>query len=265
MRKRQGLKVFEVIPVRVVKPEHGPIPFVDDAVDGALSYWMPGLNCSRCGEVDDAFAHYPDIDARKLDKRTRSQLVKVLRFGKRKYLRAPEYRRLAADVGHQSGKMTNIIPGAGLGPFRGKVLRKFVNEFEWAGSAQLLIRASFYERMKRAKLGVVAAEIELTGFHKGDEPYLAVAVPPVRVLAEEFFVSNELLRCDECGTILPGGRELLGTELMLARSQLKNVSAFFTPWELPGRILASEKFVEQLLNLRATGLEFKEVARWACE
>lgn len=124
------------------------------------------------------------------------------------------------------------------------------------------MRETFLKELAARGVSVTAAPAEIRGLAKGGEAYHIISVRPMEVFAEEFFIENQLTKCKTCGFVLPYRHEIRPDQWMLSKSMRDRVPGFFAPYQMPGRILASEEMVDAIKELMATGICFEDVGTW---
>jgi uncharacterized double-CXXCG motif protein len=211
-----------------------------DAVHRAA---LPGVSCPSCGSWAASGIQYPSIDVAAIE-REQGRLEPWP-------VSLAEFAALKSRVRHFFGPEQEILPGAKLGPIKGKGRGQF-GDFAWLNPWTVLVRETVARKLEYAHFRIVGVKCDLD-FHVGDEePLFEIeALPVVRLMQ-----SLVPRRCEICGR-LP---IKVPDRIVLNSHTYDNMRPIQRIYELPTYIIVSSEFANFIATSLFTNIVLEPVA-----
>ena len=219
----------------------------DYVVEANHRWGLPGVKCDACGATwSNVGVAYPAVDLSALPNANRYTNFRPVPWNEFEQLRAPILELLP--------KGAIAPPGTEFGPLVGRV-RGALPDLVWRDTWTLLSRPDVLSRLSREGLEVPrGVKAELEGGPQRD--LIELQLEPRATLAACCLPLGVPAACSVCGR--RGIKR--PRELVVERSSVPENLDFFRLSDLTTAILASEKAVKTLTELRLTGFHIAEVS-----
>ena len=169
----------------------------------------------------------------------------------------PEFEKLARPLRQLIPPSKPLLPGMGLGEFRGTVYRREARDFLWVIAFSLLLKESAYEQLRGAGITLTCGPAVMEDFktYEVRKEYQRIAeIKPVKCMAVQCLEFAESRDCPECGVrITKRPKRLFLKERAIPKGE------FLFAVEETDQLIANEEFEGTVKALRLKNIAFAPV------
>lgn len=217
-------------------------------IDASHKWGLPGLSCSVCGQTwSTTGVAYPLVDLSALSSEKRYRNVSPVTLDELNKLRNALLPLMPND--------SVSPPGTDFGPLTGKARGTF-GDFVWPNPWTLLIRSEALDLLNSAGVSTPSPARPSITFRGKDSPdLLEFQLEPYAQVSSGTLLPDALSPCRSCGH-----NDLCMPEhLVIERSSIPQNLDIFRARDFTTLILATERFMEAVQNLKLTDILFHEV------
>ncbi|HEY3854874.1 MAG TPA: double-CXXCG motif protein [Verrucomicrobiae bacterium] len=227
------------------------------AVDGRLQFKLPLVLCKYCDHRSgERSARFPALRV--------PRQVQHLVQRDQEPVSLEEFREIRDRVERAMGVDLGLPPLATLGQFSGKLLWGECEDIEWAGVDLPLISKKALKALSSKGIQLTTGAIDLVKRKMKITTHVAIQCDIIPMLAPATIKGLGYTYCKECGLYYRSslGPRMVGYPNQFVRASWPEGEDLVRLGEGPTVILASERFVEAVNELKLTGCQFVEFGKW---
>ncbi|HEY3856549.1 MAG TPA: double-CXXCG motif protein [Verrucomicrobiae bacterium] len=227
------------------------------AVDGRLQFALPLVLCEYCDRRSGAWsAKFPALRV--------PRRVQHLVHRDQEPVFLEKFREIRDKVERAMGTDIGLPPLSQLGQFSGKLLWGECEDIEWAGVDLPLISKKALKALSNRGIQLTTGVIDLVKRKKKITTHVAIQCDIVPMLAPATIKGLGYKHCKECGNYYAPSTapRMRDYPCQFVRACWPEGEDLVRLGEWPTVILASERFVEAVNDLKLTGYSFVEFGKW---
>lgn len=218
----------------------------DYRVNGEHPIRIPAILCAVCRQRwIQVGLNYPTVNP--------SRLPDLESYFKERPMSGERFKALSNDLNRILGKQHPVKPGSTFGPMVGKIVGS-PTDIAFCRSWELLLKEATYIALKDKGIkGLIGSPAQLRSRRKDAEPLMEIQLEAHGRLAKRSLPARGAPPCPSCGYQDIELPEMFWLE---ERSLPKDLD-LFRLLDLPGYIVATERFVNVVQSLNLTGAVFE--------